>query len=299
MSLARQWVGKATTPRAQSVGLLTGLTTAVTYDGAATPPDGADVVTWTLQHKRANAVALTTTFIVLGRALGLPLRMAEGYLPGTFDTKLKQMVVRGSDTAVWAQLAVPGAGWFDLFPAAHEVTVSVPSKIIYKGAPTPTLVPATPTPTSTRPGTSAGNSSPPPSQTPFGGSSWLLPVLAAFIALLLVTGALSFIRWKWARFGAQLAPLGQFFARVGLLARLGGIALRPSDTSLQATGKVAAVVPAHRDVLTSLNGTYERVRYGPPHAHGVLPNLQAQWRRVRGALWRLVFTRPWRRHAQR
>ncbi|HZC77823.1 MAG TPA: transglutaminase domain-containing protein, partial [Ktedonobacterales bacterium] len=147
MSLARQWVGKATTPRAQSEGLLAGLTTAVTYDGAATPPDGADVVTWTLQHKRASAVALTTTYILLGRALGLPLRMAEGYLPGTFDVKLKHMVVRGSDAAVWAQLAVPGAGWFDLFPASRSVTVSVPSKIIYKGAPTPTQVPTSPTPT--------------------------------------------------------------------------------------------------------------------------------------------------------
>jgi transglutaminase-like putative cysteine protease len=292
---AQQWIGTAAMPRGQAEALLDGLAKDITYDATATPPAGVDVVTWTLQNRRANATALTTTYILLGRALGLPLRLAEGYLPGHFDPTLKQMVVRGADAAVWAQLAVPGVGWLDLFPASDEVTIAVPSKIVYKGIPTPTPLRPTPISANKQAQQRPGQRNPTDDQQVFGESGWLLPLLAAGVVLLLALAALGVMRWRWSRFGAQFAPLGQFFARVGLLARLGGISLRPSDTSTQATGKVVAVVPGHRDTLMSLNGTYERVRYGPPHAAGPVPNLREQWRRLSGALWRLVLTRPWRR----
>ncbi len=120
-----------------------------------------------------------------------------------------------------------------------------------------------------------------------GGAALLI-----LLALLLVALVLS---WRWSRFGARLGPLTQFFARVALLAKLAGIRLAPSDTATQATAKVTAYLPKQTETLVSLNSVYERMRYGPPDKRGVLSNLGEQWQHVRGALVRLVVTRPWRR----
>ena len=296
LALAKKWVAGATTPTAQAQALLDGLVKLVAYDANASPPAGAEPVAWTLANKRANALTLTTTYILLGRALGLPLRMAEGYLPGTYDPATKQTEVRASDATVWAQLAVAGIGWYDLYPAANDITISVPGKIVYKGIPTPTPTHPAKQPTANPSRLSTGSRTTTPGDNPPpGSSSWLMVGVVALAVLLLIATALMFVRWKWAQVGAHLAPLGQFFARVALLARLGGVKLRPSDTAMQATGKVAAVVPSQREALVTLNGAYERTRYGPPGDRGILINVREYWERLRGALWRLVLTRPWRR----
>jgi hypothetical protein len=202
--------------------------------------------------------------------------------------------VRSSDATVWAQVAIPGVGWYDLYPAGTDITITVPGSIVYKGAPTPTPAPKQPTPNPQH--QPAGSRNPTQAGNPIlGGNGLLAAAIAVCALLLLITAAVAFVQWRWARVGAHLAPLGQFFARVVLLARLGGIVLRPSDTASQATGKVAAAVPAQREVLVTLNGGYERARYGPPGERGILVNVREYWNQVRGALWRLVLTRPWRR----
>lgn len=291
---ARQWTSGATTPAAQARALLEALTKHVTFDAQASPPKGADAVAWTLAHKRANTLVLTTTYIVMARSLGLPVRLAEGYLPGHYDSHAQRTFVRASDATVWAQLAIPGAGWLDYFPAANEVTVVVPSKIVYAGG-TPTPTPhtmATPThsPAQQNPQQISRASAAPPA-----GSAWVAAALVGFAVLLLALAALAFVRWRWVSYGAQLAPLMQFFARLRLLAQLAGVRLRPSDTAAQATEKVAVVVPAQRQTLTTLNSVYERSRYGPADGQSLLPNLQEHWQRLSRALWQLVVTRWWRR----
>ncbi len=291
---AQQWTRGAKTSTAQAQALLEALTKNVAFDAQAIPPKGADAVTWTIAHKRANTLVLTTTYIEMARTLGLPMRLAEGYLPGHYDEKSHSTFVRASDATVWAQLAIPGAGWLDFFPAANEVTVTVPSKIVYVG------VTPTPTPRATVVPTHSATQQYNQQQTPGapteqqGGSAWIVAGLVTLILLLLALALLAFVRWRWITYGAHLAPLSRVFARVGLLSRLAGIRLRPSDTASQATEKVTVVVPAQRQTLTTLNSADERSRYGPPDEHNLLPNLQEHWQRLSRALWRLVVTRWWR-----
>jgi transglutaminase-like putative cysteine protease len=297
LATARQWIASAKTPADQANALLAQLTKVVQLDPTAIPPAGADAVTWALGHKRANALLLTTTYIELARALGLPMRLAEGYLPGVYDTKLQQTVVRTSDATVWAQLAVPGEGWLDYFPIANAITVTVPSKVVYNGI-QPTVTPApSPTALATQGPNQPKNArrvTTAPGAIGSGGTA-LVVALAVAALLLLLVSLLLYLRWRWSRFGAQFAPLTQFFARVALLARLGGVRLRASDTSTQATGKLVAYMPDHRETLTTLNTAYERARYGPPEERGIFPNIRDYWRRLSRAMWRLVMTRPWRR----
>lgn len=294
-TIAARWAGTTGSPTERAHALLAALQANLRYDPKASPPQGADPVSWTLAQHRGNLLTLTTTYILLGRMVGLPLRLAEGYLPGTFDAKLRHNVVRASDGTVWAQLAVPGTGWLDLFPVSTEVQITVPSKIIYSG------VQPTPTPQPTPQATANPNQQRTPPSTPFTdptqqhSTPWLLGALIAATILLLALALALVGRWRWARYGAHLAPLGQFFARIGLLCRLAGIALRASDTSSQATAKVTAYLPEQTTTLVTLNGAYERIRYGPPGNQRALPNLQEYWQRISRALWRMVMTRPWRR----
>lgn len=291
---AQQWTSGAHTPTAQAQALLDALTRNIAFDARAIPPKGADAVAWTIAHKRANTLVLTTTYIEMARTLGLPMRLAEGYLPGHYDPKSHRTFVRASDATVWAQLAIPGAGWLDFFPAADEVTVTIPSKIIYTGV-TPTPTPqATAAPTHSPAQQNQQQAQVTPNE-PQAGSAWIVAALVLFAVVLLALAIVTFVRWRWLRYGSHLAPLTRFFARLGLLSRLAGIRLHASDTAFQATEKVTVVVPAQRQTLTALNSVYERSRYGPPDEQNLMPNLQEHWQRLSRVLWRLVITKGWRR----
>lgn len=298
---AQQWLaaasptGTSSSPAAPSASvqqaraLLAALKAHVQLDPAALPPSGADAVTWALAGGRANGLLLTTLYILLGRAIGLPLRLAEGYLPGTYDSQQRDLVVRASDGTVWAQLAIPGKGWLDILTVVHDQIVLVPrsAKQPPLATPAPAQAPSSPFQLPILPGLGSLGSDLP-------GIAWGLAAL--LLLLILLAASLAVLRWS--RLGRRLNPVGQFFVRLAVLARLGGIPLRPSDTAAQGTAEVAAHLPTEQArVLTGLNGIYERVSYGPSPGQMSQPSreLRQQWRQMRGALVRLIITRPWRR----
>jgi transglutaminase-like putative cysteine protease len=291
---ARQMVGTATTPVAQANALINRLAATMKLDPAASAPKGVEPISWFLSNKRGNTILWTTTYILLARSIGLPMRLAEGYLPGQYDAKTGLQVVRASDATVWAQLAIPGRGWLDLFPVAHVQTVIVPGAIT-------TLANDTPTPKPTVVATPPPQKPLPPRSTLPDGSSAPFAVALA-IALLVVVVVLGFIagvglylRVRWASVGQGLPPLPRIFARVALLARFAGIRLCGSDTASQATEKVIAYLPHQQETLTTLNRSYERFVYGPPEQRGLLPQLNDAWQRLSKVLWQLIVNRPWRR----
>lgn len=310
---ATEWTAAAApdaTNAAKARALLDALLDHATLDPRAAPPANADALTWFLDGKRGNELLLTTAYILLGRSLGLPLRLAEGYLPGQYDTARRASVIRAKDATVWAQLAVPGAGWLDLFPGANVVKVQSPT-IVYSDSVTPTPTEgakATPTPPSKanqqQVQRQSGNDVP-------LGSAWLFVAVLVLAALLLGGAVLLALLSRWSDLGRAatgeaggsvgLVSLGLLFARVKTLARLAGIVLRPSDTSAQATAKVAVAVPEHAAALGTLNGAYERLRYGPPGsgAPRLAEDLRAFWRRLSRTFYRLILTRRWRRTGPR
>lgn len=288
--LAQRWAGSGT-PTQQAQALLDTMQSTFVLDSKATPP-AKDAVAWFLQNKRGNMLLWTTAYILLGRSIGLPLRLAEGYLPGNYDRTTHQQVVRANDATVWAQLAIPHLGWLDLFPVAHALTISVPSKIIYTGKPTATPgLPQTPQPS---PAVNLDSSS--STAGPLGGMGVLIAIAVALVLALVALLLLFVASVRWNRLGHNLEPLTRFFARIAVLARLAGIRLRVSDTATQATAKVVKHLPEHREALVSMNNAYERFRYGAPGERGIVLNLREQWQAVRGAMYRLVVTRPWRHH---
>lgn len=273
---AHAWfpLGTEITPLA----LLDALHAHVTLDPHAVPPVGTDAVRWCLHYGRGDLLLMNTTFIALGRAVGLPLRLALGYLPGGPDpTDPRREIVRERDATVWTQLAVAGEGWVDVFPGAdvqHIGAIPNLSSGSDQGGgqavtptPTDTSGVASPTPLT---GSAAGTIAPPPksghNHTPTAVSTVPIVFSLALLALLLA----SLLLLLWRRRLTTDGTVRDFFAHLAWLARRSGVRLRPSDTPRQATHKVAAALPdlggaeTTRGLLATLNTYYERLIYGPP-----------------------------------
>ena len=280
---ANDWSGnKDAGASAQAQALLATYRTTMTIDAAAKPT--GDPVAWCIAHHRGNVLLLTTTYVLLARALGLPMRLAEGYLSGSFEQSTNNYAVHEDDATVWAQLAIPGEGWLDLFPAANVLKVDVPPHEPGAGGATPVQVtiPSFPPaqPTALKPH--------PPLPLPQSLGQWLL-VSFGLVALLFAIVAVFLMRWR--QFGRFLPPIVQLFTRLALLARAANIPLRASDTPREATTKLTRYEQAHAQLLSQLNGLYEAQVYGPKERPLVLPDLAAAWQQISRTFWRLVLTR--------
>lgn len=251
----------------------------------AVAPAGAvsgDPLAMALTQRRASPLVLTTLYVLAGRMLGLPLRLAEGYLTGqTFtDTDGVQLHrVRASDATVWAQLAVPGAGWVDVFPAGHErVGESAGPVAATKVTPTASA------------GESAGVApvakAPAASVMSLNVVVWVVLGLLGGVLAVLVVGVV-----RWQRLGVGHPWLVRTAARLVVLGTLAGVRLRPSDTASEVVKNVAAVVPEHRATLDELAEHYNRAVYAQDADGTGWP----VWQAVRQALARQMVRRIWRR----
>jgi hypothetical protein len=206
---------------------------------------------------------------MMSRALGIPARLAVGFLPGKPDDS-GQYVVTGRDSHAWPELYFPDAGWirFEPTPAVQSgappvwadpfanVTPGVPGDV----EPTAAVPTGGPAPTSA-PVPQAGGAG-----ATTGAPDFLVPVGAGVGVLLLAAGAYALLRRlnrpvelrpeiAWAHLRSRLAPTG--------------IVWNDSHTPRQAAALVATEIerrggpmdPAARTALTELARAVEDHRY--------------------------------------
>ena len=90
-----------------------------TYD-TAVEPSGSDSVAVFLEQRSGYCVQFATTMVMMARTLGIPARLAIGFLPGTRDQG-DVWVVRGSHAHAWPELYFESVGWvrFEPTPAVQ------------------------------------------------------------------------------------------------------------------------------------------------------------------------------------
>jgi transglutaminase-like putative cysteine protease len=95
----------------------------VSYDlDAPVPPDGADAVDDFLFESRTGfCEQIATATAILLRTLGVPTRIATGYVPSERDDVAGVWVSRASDAHAWVEVRFPDFGW-----VAFDPTASVP-----------------------------------------------------------------------------------------------------------------------------------------------------------------------------
>lgn len=121
--LAREIVGRATTPYDQAAAIEIYLRTRFGYTLQQPDPAPADPLAHFLFRRQAgHCEYFATAMTVLARTLRIPARYVNGFLPGEYNDVGDSYIVRGSDAHSWVEIYFPGYGWipFDPTPPAGQ-----------------------------------------------------------------------------------------------------------------------------------------------------------------------------------
>ena len=82
-------------------------------------PSNVDVVDDFLFHTRVGwCEQVASSLVVMARSVGIPARLATGFVPGHRDALSGQFVVRERDAHAWAEIYFAGVGWQPFDPTA-------------------------------------------------------------------------------------------------------------------------------------------------------------------------------------
>jgi transglutaminase-like putative cysteine protease len=82
-------------------------------------PKGVDVVDFFLFDSRLGwCEQVSSSLTVLARSVGIPARLATGFVPGEKDGLSGRFVVRERDAHAWTEIYFPGVGWQGFDPTA-------------------------------------------------------------------------------------------------------------------------------------------------------------------------------------
>jgi transglutaminase-like putative cysteine protease len=88
-------------------------------DAPLAPANADDVVDDFLFRSRVGwCEQVASSLVVMARSVGIPVRLASGFVSGTRDALTGQFVVRERDAHAWAEVYFPGIGWQPFDPTA-------------------------------------------------------------------------------------------------------------------------------------------------------------------------------------
>ncbi len=124
---AQEVVGDAATRYDKAVALQEFLrnTQDFTYDTSVTP-SGDDSVSVFLKDRAGYCVQFASAMVVMSRSLGIPARLAIGFLPGERGAD-GESVISGGDAHAWPELYFDGAGWVRFEPTPAVQTGARPA----------------------------------------------------------------------------------------------------------------------------------------------------------------------------
>ena len=135
-SLSADITKDATTQFDQAVALQNYLrdSSNFTYDTSVSPTDGGDAVSQFLDDRHGYCVQFATTMVMLARSMGIPARLAEGFLGGQFGDN-ETWTVRSGEAHAWPELYFPGQGWVRFEPTPAVQTGAAPKYTVATTAP--------------------------------------------------------------------------------------------------------------------------------------------------------------------
>lgn len=230
-------------------------------------PPGRDVVDYLLfDLKRGYFDYQATAMAVMLRTLGIPARVAVGYVLDPNEVVETGYVVRKSAAYSWVEVFFPGYGWVEFNPTAGRPAGGAGTGgagIVGQGFDEETL------PTEGLLG-DAGFAPPPDVIGDALGATavdktsppWTLiwSLTAALVVLVSVTLAAR-LRWNWGLAG--LDARAQLWAKAQRLAAWVGLGARQAETPHEWSTRVGAAVERPDDALR-LSDAYEEARYGRP-----------------------------------
>jgi len=238
--------------------------------------DGARVIARFLDVKSGYCVHYASAMALMARTLGIPSRVAEGYLPGATSggsaSNPGQYTVTSDDLHAWPELYFAGVGWVPFEPTVGRGSVPDYTR--------PQTDAAAPAPTSTSTSGAAPKAlvpTDPANQT--GSASFAAPSTAQPLAtgigvgLLVVAVLLIPAVWRRLRRRRRLHELNDEWGGATLVwdelrdtVRDLGWSAPPTETPRVFAGRIAAAVAGTPgdDAVARLLAALERSAYGPP-----------------------------------
>jgi hypothetical protein len=233
------------------------------------------------------------------RSLAIPVRLVNGYGPGTYDARTKKYVVRESDAHTWPEVYFPLYGWIPFEPTPDGVYNSIPrgsgsaTTCSAAGCPAPTPSPVSVVGPATTPRPRVVPAVPAVTGGPGGVTlpalrSWTpIGALALLLLVLLYVVGSRFLRPQ---------TVAGVWRRAMLLLQLAGVRPRLGETPLEFGDRVAGTFPEAATGMRQLAGDYAVAVYAPPRlAEGSRAAIMADWGSLRPLLLRLIAARLRRR----
>jgi transglutaminase-like putative cysteine protease len=230
------------------------------------PPANQDWVSFLLfNSKEGYCDYFSTAMTVMLRAVGIPARVASGYVTGDWDPMTQSYLVTERHAHTWSEVYFPRYGWFPFEPSASR--------------PLPPRVEAAPTPLTEEEWSRFADMD--PSIDDFfddedlfdtGGVVVLPPSQAGpaispgFVALLLFVGALVLSAlagvFLWFRGIAGLPMFARPYAQAVRLATWCGFGPAPAHTPYEYAAALGRAVPAAAQPVAAITEAYVVGRYG-------------------------------------
>ena len=245
------------------------------YDGT-----GMTVIASFLRAKEGYCIHFASAMAVMARSLGIPSRVAVGFLPGTQLPELLNgrtaFTITSHNLHAWPELYFEGIGWTRFEPTVSRGEVPAYADVASPDVPTP-INTATPTPSNSaaaRPSTSAAHLVPEPSKQATAGAAgaasigiwtWLVIALVLAGILLLTPAAARFLlRQRRLRgLATGSAPALTAWQEVFDTAADLGIELPDTATPREAADLIArSIGDAERAPIDRVRAAVERQSYG-------------------------------------
>ncbi len=252
------------------------------------------------KFKRGFCQWYAPTMAVVLRQLGIPARIAQGFLPGTRDQSAGTEVLRNNNAHAWVEVYFPGYDWVQFDPTGgnlpRQAAPLPPGPANASAPPAPSSIGSFPVPPGGRePLDEAGQQG---TGVLPGGRSSLGPLVAGVVLLLVVIVGIAFIAWRRGPRGTTSAD-----AAYGMVTRIAsrlGFGPRPNQTVYEYAGTLGDVLPDVRPELQTVahakvESIYAREILGTER----LARVREAQRRLRVSLLRLAFRRKERRRRRR
>jgi hypothetical protein len=231
------------------------------YQAGAAPGEGCGSLSRMFTTHHGTSAQFATAFALAARLLGLPARVAVGYLPGHVDAGTD--TVTDADAYAWPQVLLTGVGWVDFDPTPRAGTSA--------SSPAREKQPAVSKIKVQKPSRSATKTVPKittPKVPPVSGSgpwTWIVLSASALILALLVVLTFLWGRPRWRRLRRRRAPepairaLGAWYEVLPALERVGVPVQSRSASGVAATA--ATVVADDTQSIGRLAVLAERALY--------------------------------------
>lgn len=245
------------------------------YSLDAPPENGSSAVADFLQRRSGYCVHFASAMALMARSIGIPARVAVGWLPGERVSEGRYEVSQ-QDAHAWPELYFEGAGWLRFEPTPATRAGTLPGYSAPTAEPEPTAAPTT-SASSSAP--SAGPTNPRDVDEPTTAPDrslvdvlreipWRVVVAVLLVLALLAAPAVTTAlvrRRRWAR--ATTPGARAEAAWTSLVEELGdrGVRVPPHLTVRQAEAVVGEALPPEAGAsLHRVARAVERERYAPP-----------------------------------